>query len=83
MAGPAHDTSGDYHRGDQDISEQVSTWALFMSMSKWGSLLIAVVVSFFTIWLYPRGTLAGAAFVAIVLLAAGIWFLRKKPDSGH
>lgn len=78
MAGPAsHDT--DYQRGEMDISEQTSTFDVVMAMTKWGSLLIAVGVLFFTMWLYPRGSFMGAAIASFVLLAAGIVLLRKKP----
>lgn len=78
MAGPAsHDE--DYHRGEMDISEQASTFDLVMVLSKWGALGIAVLVLFFTMWLYPRGSFMGAAVAAVVLLVAGIFFLRSKP----
>jgi hypothetical protein len=78
MAGPAsHDE--DYHRGEMDISEQASTFDLVMGLSKWGALGIAVLVLFFTMWLYPRGSFMGAAVAAVVLLVAGIFFLRSKP----
>ncbi len=78
MAGPAsHDE--DYHRGEMDISEQASTFDLVMALSKWGALAIAVLVLFFTMWLYPRGSFMGAAVAAVVLLVAGIFFLRSKP----
>lgn len=82
MAGPAsHDE--DYHRGEMDISEQSSTFDLVMGMTKWGSLFIAALVLFFTMWLYPRGSFMGAAVAAVVLVAAGIFFLRKKAPAGH
>lgn len=78
MAGPAsHDE--DYHRGEMDISEQASTFDLVMVLSKWGALGVAVLVLFFTMWLYPRGSFMGAAVAAVVLLVAGIFFLRSKP----
>lgn len=78
MAGPASHNDQDYHRGEMDISEQASTFDLVMNITKWGSLLVAVTVAFFTIWLYPRGNFFGAAFVALVLLVVGIVLFRKK-----
>ena len=79
MAGPASDNH-DYTRGEMDVSEQASTFDLVMSIAKWGSLLIAAIVLFFTMWLYPRGNFMSAGFATFVLVAAGIFFLRKKPS---
>ena len=82
MAGPAsHDE--DYHRGEMDIAEQRSTFDLVMGITKWGSLFVAAVVLFFTMWLYPRGGFMPAAIATFVLVAAGIFLLRKKPASDH
>lgn len=78
MAGPAsHDE--DYHRGEMDIAEQRSTFDLVMGITKWGSLFVAAVVLFFTLWLYPRGSFMAAAIATFVLVAAGVFFLRGKP----
>ncbi|MGH6909306.1 MAG: aa3-type cytochrome c oxidase subunit IV, partial [Phenylobacterium sp.] len=46
MAGPA----SDYHRGEMDIHEQVSTFNLVMGMTKWGSLILASFLLFIVIW---------------------------------
>ena len=76
MAGPASEDS-DYIRGEMQVAEQISTYEMFVSLAKWGSLLIAAIVLFFTMWLYPRGNFFGAGFATVVLLAVGIYFLRK------
>lgn len=82
MAGPAsHDHDQDYHRGEMEIAEQASTFHLVMGITKWGSLAVAAIVLFFTMWLYPRGNFFGAGFATFVLLAAGIYFLRDKKPS--
>lgn len=84
MAGPAsHDHDQDYHRGEMEISEQVSTFHLVMGMTKWGSLAIAVGVLFFTMWFYPRGSFIAAAIASFVLLVVGILALRDKKTAGH
>lgn len=76
MADPhAHD---DYVRGSQEISEQVSTFHLFMGLAKWGSLLIAAVLTFLTIWFMPNGNFFGGFLAMVVMLVAGWWFLRDK-----
>ena len=79
MAGKA----SDYHRGEQDISEQVSTFALIMGITKWGSLVIAAFLLTVTLWFCTdQGFLAGAISGAVVL-AMGIVLLRGKPAADH
>lgn len=80
MAGPASKDT-DYTRGEMQISEQESTFDLVMGITKWGSLFIAAIVLFFTMWLYPRGNFMGAAASTFVLVAAAIFLLRKKPTA--
>ena len=77
MAGP-HDHDQDYHRGEMEISEQVSTFSLIMNITKWGSLLMAVSILFLTVWFMPQGGFFAAAFVAAVALVLGWLALRPK-----
>ena len=75
MADPhAHD---DYVRGSQEISEQTATFSLFMGLAKWGSLVLAAVLAFLTIWFMPGGSFIAGLITAVVLTAAGIFFLRS------
>jgi hypothetical protein len=79
MAGPA----SDYHRGEMDIQEQVSTFNLVMGMTKWGSLILAAFLLFIVIWFCtPAGFVSGFISGA-VLLALGIVLLRSKPEAAH
>jgi hypothetical protein len=79
MAGKA----SDYHRGEMDISEQVSTFALIMGITKWGSLVIASFLLTVTLWFCTdAGFLAGAISGGVVLLL-GILLLRSKPAADH
>lgn len=73
--------SSDYHRGDMNITEQVSTFNLVMGMTKWGSLAIAAFVFFLVLWFCTATGFAGAFISAAVLLVAGIFFLREKKDA--
>ncbi|MFN4297109.1 MAG: aa3-type cytochrome c oxidase subunit IV [Brevundimonas sp.] len=73
-----HDAEA-YLKGTQEITEQVATWDLFMGLSKWGSLVIAVAVLFFTMWFMPNGGFFPALIASVVLAVAGWWFLRSKP----
>lgn len=75
--------AGDYHRGEMDIHEQAATFAAFNHMTKWGSLGIAVLLLFITLLFCTPTGFIGSAIAAVVLLAAGIFFLRDKPASAH
>lgn len=80
MADPhAHD---DYVRGSMEISEQKSTYDLFMALSKYGSLAIVALLTFLTIGFMYDGSLLVGAGAGIVLLVAGIFFLRS-PKKAH
>lgn len=70
-----------YLRGSQEISEQASTWELFVSLTKWGSLATAVAVLFLTLWFMPGGGFLPGLVAAVALSVAGWWFLRSKPDA--
>ncbi len=70
--------SGDYHRGDQDITEQVATFSLIMGFTKWGSLLIAASLLLFVIWFCTPAGFGSGAIAAIVVLVLGILLLRKR-----
>ena len=72
----------DYVRGSQEIGEQEATYSAFMGMSKWGSLAIAALLVFLTIWFMPNGNFFGGAIAAVVLSVAGYVFL-KKPKAKH
>jgi len=44
------DHGAEHQRGEMDISHQVSTFNLFTGMTKWGSLHIASLLLFLTLW---------------------------------
>ena len=77
MAGQA----SDYHRGEMDIQEQVSTLHLVMGITKWGSLILAALLLTITLWFCTGTGFLGAVISGIVVLALGIFFLRSKGDS--
>ena len=62
--------------GTMTIEEQASTWALFQDLAKWGSLVVAVVLLFLTIWFQPGGSFVGG-FIAAAVVSGGGWFLLK------
>ena len=75
--------AGDYHRGEMDIHEQSATYAAFGNMAKWGSLAIATLLLTITLWFCTSVGFVGGVIPGIVLLVAGIFFLREKPASAH
>ena len=84
MADPHHaDAHDDYVRGSQEISEQESTFDLFMGLAKWGSLLIGVSVLFLVMWFQPGGSFIAGAIAAFVVLVVGVFALRSKKKSQH
>lgn len=85
MAEPhtAHDAHDDYVHGSQEISEQESTFRLFMGLAKWGSLLTAAVVAFLTIWFMPNGSFIGGGIAFVVIMVGGWFFLKKPKTAAH
>lgn len=83
MAAP-HDASHDpdYQRGSQEIREQVSTYALFLGMTKWGTLGTSVLILFLTLWFMPHGGFMLAAIASAVTLVIG-WFALKSKPAAH
>lgn len=67
----------DYVRGTMEIGEQSSTYLLFLDMAKYGSLAIAALLAFLTLWFMPAGSFILGAIVAVVMLVGGIFFLRS------
>jgi Bacterial aa3 type cytochrome c oxidase subunit IV. len=71
----------EFERGKQQIEEQISTYRLFLDLAKWGSLVLGAFVLFLTLWFMPNGNFFTGAFAMIVMLAAGIWFLRTPKSA--
>ena len=74
------ETSGDYHRGEMDIHEQVSTYKAFLALSKWFSLALAVFLVWAVLFFVAAVGFIGASATGVVILALGIFFLRSKPQ---
>ena len=84
MADPHHaDAHDNYVRGSQEISEQASTFNLFVGLAKWGSLLTAATLVFLVLWFQPGGSFIGGAITAVVVLVAGFFFLKSGKKSSH
>lgn len=79
----AHDSHDAYAHGTQEISEQVATFSLFQGMAKWGSLAIAAILAFLTIWFMPGGSFMAGAIVFVVMMVGGGFFLRSPKSNAH
>ncbi len=73
--------ASDYHRGQMDIQEQTKTYAFVMGLTKWGSLALAALVLLLTLWFCTEAGFLGAFVATVVLVAAGVFFLRDR--GGH
>ncbi|WP_339872886.1 aa3-type cytochrome c oxidase subunit IV [uncultured Brevundimonas sp.] len=80
MADPRKPTAAHpYVHGSQAIDEQKATFSLFITLSKWGSLAIAVLLTLLTLWFQPGGSFVPGFIAAAVLAVAGWFALRSKP----
>lgn len=70
-----------YHRGEMDIHEQTATYAFVMKLTKWGSLAVAALVLFLTLWFCVGTGFFGAFVTAAVVIALGVLVLREKPEA--
>jgi hypothetical protein len=73
----------DYTHGQMDVHQQQAAFHGFVRLTKWGSLAVAVIVLFATLWFCTDAGFFGGLIPSVVLLALGIFFLRDKPGSGH
>lgn len=77
MAGQA----SDYHRGEMDIHEQVSTFRLIMNITKWGSLVIVSALLFLVLWFCTGAGFLAGLISGIVVFVLGSLLLRG--GGGH
>ena len=80
---PADADANAYVRGDMAINEQVSTFRLFVDLAKWGSLAVACLLVFLTLWFHPGGSFIAGLIGAVVLGVVGFVALKPKPGSAH
>ena len=78
-----HSSHNDYVHGEMDIHQHEHSFGLFVSMTKWGSLLLAVLGSFLVILTCTKLGFITAGAVGVVVAAVGWFLLKSKPDSGH
>jgi uncharacterized membrane protein len=77
------ETAHQHHHGAQEISEQIRTYGAFGTLTKWGSLGIAALLLLLVTWFCTSAGFLSGLIAAVVLLAAGVFFLRDKPAEDH
>ena len=75
--------ASEYHRGEMDISEQKATYAVFMLLTKWGSLATAALLVLLTVWFCTPAGFVPGFISALVVAVIGVIVLRDKPGEGH
>jgi hypothetical protein len=71
----------DHTHGQMDIAEQTASFDLFVKFTKWGSLAVAVMVLWASLQFCTSTGFVGSVVAAVILLAAGVYFLREKPQT--
>lgn len=75
--------ASEHHRGQMDIQEQVSTFALFMNLTKWGSLFLSAFLLLLVLWFCTPAGFMGGLVAAVVASVLGVLVLREKPQAAH
>ena len=71
----------DHTHGQMDIAEQTASFDLFVKFTKWGSLAVAVMVLWASLQFCTSTGPIGSIVAAVLLLAAGVYALREKPQT--
>jgi hypothetical protein len=72
--------ASDYTRGEMEIQEHTRTYAGFVKMAKWGSLYIAALILFITVWFCTPGGFSGGLISALVLIGVATLTLSEKHE---
>lgn len=67
-----------YEHGSMAVNEQTATFALFINLTKWGGLAVAVAVLFLVLWFHPGGSFIAGVLGALVLAVAGVVAFKGK-----
>ncbi len=78
-----HSSHGEYKHGEMDISQHQHSYALFANMTKWGSLLLAILLVFIVVLTCTQMGFITAAISAVVVAVVGWLLLKKKADPAH
>lgn len=77
-----HSSHNDYVHGEMDINQHRHSFELFVSLTKWCSLHLAVILVFLVLLTcVPGAGWLGALIAAIVVGVIGWLMLKKKLDA--
>ena len=79
----SHDATGDYVHGEMDIHQHQASYELFNNAFKWGSYVIAVVLTFVVLLTCTKAGWMAALIVAVVVAVLGFLFLKPKAGASH
>ena len=68
--------ASDYEHGHMDIRQNEASFHVFVLLAKWGSLAVAVIVLFATLWFCTDAGFGGGFVAAAILAILGTLFLR-------
>ena len=77
------DSVHEYQSGDQNIAEQLETYGAFNRLMKWGSLAVAVLLVTLVLWFCVNAGFFSGLVAGLLVLSAGVYFLRSKPAPAH
>ncbi|MES2897701.1 aa3-type cytochrome c oxidase subunit IV [Phenylobacterium sp. LH3H17] len=75
--------ASEYHRGEMEIQEQTSTYHLFVMMAKWGSLALAALLIFITLWFCTDTGFIGSFITGLVVSVGGFLVMREHETPEH
>ena len=75
------EAASDYHRGDQDIHAQQSTFHSVMVATKWSIVALAAGIAFLTLWFCTGAGFLNALITAVIITVVGIVALRERPSA--
>ena len=78
MADQHAEATAPHVHGEMNISEQAWTWSLFMGLTKWLSLAMAVLILFLTVWFGVGAGFVPAFISAAVMAVVGFLVLKNK-----
>jgi hypothetical protein len=76
-----HSSHSDYVHGEMDINQHRHSFELFVTLTKWCSYHLAVVLTFVILLTCTKAGFLTALIVAIVIAVVGWLLLKKKPDA--
>jgi len=75
------ETASDYHRGEQDIHAQQSTFHAVMAATKWAIVALAAGIVFLTLWFCTGAGFFNALIAAVIIIVVGIVAFRERPSA--